>query len=109
MDVNENVPTAIADRIRALPYSTYYDLEMDGDDLIVTGASFWSFEEMCQVAAALGINDIDLEPEKIGHVTQESSGCDTCGYGATIRVLNARRMISVGGETVNAAVSNTVA
>lgn len=57
-------------------------LRMEGCDLLIESAIGWSFDDMKRVADALGISDIDFD----GKVERLSEGCDTCGYGAVLRV-----------------------
>lgn len=50
--------------------------EDDGDDLILSNAGEWRFEEIDAVSKALGTDAIDVN----------GGGCESCGYGATITV-----------------------
>ena len=84
LDVPESIVAAL------MPIGEYFDLHMDGDDLIIENACDWSFEEMGKVADALGIKDIDLENDENGKVERDGSGCPSCGFGARLRVYGTR-------------------
>ena len=79
LDVPESIVAAL------MPIGEYFDLHMDGDDLIIENACDWSFEEMGKVADALGIKDIDLENDENGKVERDGGGCPSCGFGARLR------------------------
>jgi hypothetical protein len=55
--------------------SGFYQAHRDGNDLIVSNAGAWEFDEIEEVSEALGTKAIDDE-----------DGCGSCGFGATIRV-----------------------
>lgn len=95
-DVPESIVAAL------MPLGQYFDLYMEGDDLIIENACDWSFEEMGAVAAALGITAIDLESDENGKVERDGGGCPSCGFGARLRVYGTRTLTPALSEHAKA-------
>jgi hypothetical protein len=57
-----------------------HDLRYDGLDLSISAASEWDEQDMAQVAEALGV--------PLDRLDNQWGGCDTCGYGSTLLVVD---------------------
>ena len=87
MRYDKNVPASIVAALE--PIGLYFKLSMNGADLIIENCSDWTFEEIGEVAKALGITEIDLENDENGKIERDGGGCESCGYGARLRVYGA--------------------
>lgn len=73
-----------ANKIKNL--SNYSDCRRSGNDLIIIGSSDWNYNDLKQVSQTLKCKNIDIE--------KRGSGCDTCGWGASIIVYNVLQVIN---------------
>lgn len=61
-------------------FSQFWRPSRSGLDLRIQNASHWMDEEKAEVARLLGVDPSRVE--------DEFGGCDTCGYGASILVVD---------------------